>query len=75
MLRDLDIELGCKFRQQLIGTSDMVLVENGNGECKGRSERYFMVQLEKTKGNLQKGELVRVKLVENGENGVIGQAE
>jgi len=75
ILRELDIELGHKFRQQFIGEKDEILLENSNGECKGRSERYFMVQLEKTKGNLQKGELVRVKLIENGENGVIGQAD
>jgi threonylcarbamoyladenosine tRNA methylthiotransferase MtaB len=75
ILRELDTELGHKFRQQFIGEKDEILLENSNGDCKGRSERYFMVQLEKTKGNLQKGELVKVKLVENGENGVIGQAE
>jgi threonylcarbamoyladenosine tRNA methylthiotransferase MtaB len=73
ILRDLDTELGGKFRQQFIGEKDEILVEESDGECKGRSKRYFMVQLKKTDGNLQRGELVRVKLVKNGGNGVIGQ--
>jgi tRNA A37 methylthiotransferase MiaB len=71
-LLDLDAELGYKFRQQFIGETAEILVENGE---KGRSERYFMVYLAKTGENPQKGELVRVKLVKNSENGVIGQIE
>jgi threonylcarbamoyladenosine tRNA methylthiotransferase MtaB len=65
-LRDLNSELEYKFRQQFIGEKD---------ECKGRSKRYFVVRLEKTNGNLQKGGIVRVKLVENSKNGVIGRVE
>lgn len=72
ILLDLDAELGYKFRQQFIGETAEILVENGE---KGRSERYFMVYLAKTGENPQKGELVRVKLVKNSENGVIGQIE
>jgi tRNA A37 methylthiotransferase MiaB len=74
-LRDLDAELGYKFRQQFVGETAEILVENSDGQCKGRSERYFMVYLEKTKEDLQKGELVRVKLVKNSANGLIGQVE
>ena len=73
-LRDLDAELGYKFRQQFVGQTAEILVENSDGRCKGRSERYFMVELEKTGENPQKGELVRVKLVKNSVNGLIGQA-
>jgi tRNA A37 methylthiotransferase MiaB len=73
ILRDLDAELGYKFRQQFVGETAEILVENSDGQCKGRSERYFMVYLEKTKEDLQKGELVRVKLVKNSANGLIGQ--
>jgi len=71
ILRDLEAELGCRFRQQFVGERDTVLVEDGEGS--GRSERYFMVYLEKTGKTLQKGELVRVRLVRNSENGAIGQ--
>jgi len=75
ILRDLDVELGYKFRQQFVGETAAVLMESGNGQRKGRSERYFMVFLEKPRANLQKGEIVRVKLVENREDGIIGQVQ
>jgi threonylcarbamoyladenosine tRNA methylthiotransferase MtaB len=75
ILRDLDAELGYKFRQQFVGETAEILVENSDGRCKGRSERYFMVYLEKTGENPQKGELVRVRLIKNSENGLIGQVE
>jgi threonylcarbamoyladenosine tRNA methylthiotransferase MtaB len=75
ILRDLDAELGYKFRQQFVGETAEILVENSDGRCKGRSERYFMVYLEKTGENPQKGELVRVRLIKNSENGLIGQIE
>ena len=75
ILHNLDVELGRKFRQQFIGKTATILVENSNGtSASGRGERYFMVYLEKT-GINQRGELVRVKLVENGKNGVIGEVE
>ena len=73
ILRDLDIELGRKFRQQFLGETDVVLIENDNGQMFGRSERYFMVYVEKTDKKLQKNDLVKVKLVENKKNGMIGQ--
>ena len=74
ILRNLDIKLGRKFRQQFIGETAAVLVENNNGQVCGRSERYFMVYLEKTGPKLGENELVRVKLTENSENGMVGQA-
>jgi threonylcarbamoyladenosine tRNA methylthiotransferase MtaB len=74
-LRDLNSELEYKFRQQFIGEKDEILLEESKGECKGRSKRYFVVRLEKTNGNLQKGGIVRVKLVENSKNGVSRQLE
>ncbi len=72
-LRDLDIELGWQFRQQFIGESVQILVENNNGTPSGRSERYFSVYLDKTTSKVQKGELVKVKLIKNNKNGMIGQ--
>ena len=47
ILRDLDIELGRKFREQFIGETAMVLVENDDGQISGRSERYFKVYIKK----------------------------
>ena len=75
ILRDLDAELGYKFRQQFVGETAEILVENSDGRCKGRSERYFMVYLENSSKKPQKGELVRVRLIKNSANGLIGQIE
>jgi len=75
ILRELEAELGYKFRQQFIGETAVILVEKSNGQARGRSERYFMVYLEKTDKKLKRNEIMRVKLAENSENGVIGQAE
>jgi len=72
-LRDLNDKLGHKFRQQFVGQTDTILTENSNGEVCGRSKRYFMVKLEKTRKNPQKNELVRVKLVKNREDGMTGE--
>jgi threonylcarbamoyladenosine tRNA methylthiotransferase MtaB len=72
ILCELDAELGYQFRQQFVGESTEILMEN---EEKGRSERYFMVHLEKSNNKPLKGELVRVNLVKNSKNGLIGQAE
>jgi threonylcarbamoyladenosine tRNA methylthiotransferase MtaB len=73
-LRNLDGELGRKFREQFVGETAEILVENSDGQPCGRSERYFMVYLEKTGPKPKKNELVRVKLVENEEDRLIGQA-
>ncbi len=75
ILRDLDIELGYEFREQFVGGTDTILTENSDGQPCGRSERYFMVYLEKTGVSCKKNEMVRVKLVENRGNEVIARAE
>ncbi len=75
ILRDLDAELGHKFRQQFIGETDTVLVENGDGQVYGHSKRYFRVYPENNKAGWEKNTLIRVKLVENREDGVIGEVE
>ncbi|MHC4659153.1 MAG: MiaB/RimO family radical SAM methylthiotransferase [Planctomycetota bacterium] len=74
ILRSLDMELGRKFREQFVGETAQTLVENSNGQLCGRSERYFMVHLEKTGPKPERNELVKAKLVESGENGLTGQA-
>jgi len=75
ILRELEAELGYKFRQQFVGETVEILVEDSDGQCKGRSERYFMVHLENMGKKPQKGELVRAKLIKNSANGLIGQVE
>jgi len=72
ILRDLDIELGLKYRRQFIDENAQILVENDKGQFCGRSERYFMVYLKKTETKLKKNDLLKVKLVENSRQGIIG---
>ena len=71
ILLDLDAELGYEFREQFMGEEATILMENGG---KGRSERYFMVHLYSELVEPKKGELVKVRLIKNSKNGVIGQA-
>ena len=71
-LRDLEAQLGRAYRQQFVGETAEILVENSDEQVCGRSERYFMVCLKETGEEPARNEIVRVKLVENGENGMIG---
>jgi len=73
ILHNLNIELGQKYRQQFLGETAEILLENNDGDYYGRSERYFMVYLEKTGKKLKKNDLVRVNLLENSKNGLMGQ--
>jgi threonylcarbamoyladenosine tRNA methylthiotransferase MtaB len=73
VLHNLNIELSQKFQQQFIGETAEILLENNDGQCYGRSERYFMVYLEKTEKKLKKNDLVRVTLLRNSEHKIIGQ--
>lgn len=72
ILHRLNIELSQKFQQQFIGETAEILLENDNEQIYGRSERYFMVYLEKTRKKLKKNDLIRAKLVRYGENGICG---
>ena len=73
ILRDLDIELGLKYRRQFLGETAQVLIENNNGQLSGRSERYFTVHLVKTEKKHKKNSIVRTKLFENRESGMVGE--
>ena len=75
ILHDLNTELASKFRQQFLGEIDTVLTENSNQPPCGRSERYFMVYLEKEAKKLKKNQLISVKLIRNAENGLIGKLD
>ncbi len=82
ILRDLDAELGLAYRRQFLGETAEILVESevrqSDGSDKsdyqtGRSERYFRVYLKKGKPQPMKTNcLVRVKLLENNKDGMIG---
>jgi len=72
ILHSLNTELSQKFQQQFIGETAEILLENDDGQIYGRSERYFMVYLEKTWKKLKKNDLIRTKLVRYGEHGMCG---
>ncbi len=72
ILRSLNIELGQKFQRQFIGQTAEILLENDDGQIYGRSERYFMVYLEKTQKKLKKNDLIKIKLVRNSKQGMYG---
>jgi len=72
ILRDLDIELGLKYRRQFIGETAEILIEKDNGQRSGRSERYFTVYLNKTEKKQKRNSIVGAKLIENRENGMAG---
>jgi len=73
ILRNLNIELGRKYRQQFLGETAEILLENVNGRVCGRSERYFMVYLKKVEEKLKKNQLIRVRLLQNSKDGIFGQ--
>ena len=72
VMHDLNAELGRKFREQFIGESAEILVEDDGELPAGRSERYFMVVLPKTDAKPEKNDLVNVELVQNTEKGMVG---
>ena len=73
ILRDLDKKLQRDFRQQFIGETAEVLLENSSSRPRGRAERYFYVYLNKLADGLKANDLVKVKLLKNGEDGVLGE--
>ncbi|MHC4394155.1 MAG: tRNA (N(6)-L-threonylcarbamoyladenosine(37)-C(2))-methylthiotransferase MtaB [Planctomycetota bacterium] len=78
LLRDLAGELGNKFREQFVGQGETILIENPSCSADtlaaGRSERYFRVQVEKAEQSYKPGDLVRVKLIKNREDGMTGRS-
>jgi threonylcarbamoyladenosine tRNA methylthiotransferase MtaB len=73
ILRELDAQLQREFRQQFIGETTTVLIENGTSQPHGRAERYFMVYLGNHAQRVKRNDLVAVKLLEDSENGGIGE--
>jgi threonylcarbamoyladenosine tRNA methylthiotransferase MtaB len=72
-LRGLATESGRRYRRQFLGETADILIEDDAPPVRGRSERYFMVDLDSHRtSNIQKNDLVRVKLAENRDNGMIG---
>ena len=73
ILRDLGVELGLKYRRQFLGETAEILIENDNGQCSGRSERYFTVYLDKTANNQKRNSIAKVNLVKISKDGAFGE--
>jgi len=73
ILHQLDAQLARAFREQFIGQTAAVLIESSGQRTAGRSERYFTVQLEKSQKKCKKNDLLKVKLLKNTEDGLIGR--
>ncbi len=82
ILRVLNSRLESKFREQFLGETATILTENSNQPVEslkverqpgGRCERYFMVYLENSDKGPDKNELIKVKLLKNAENGLLGK--
>jgi threonylcarbamoyladenosine tRNA methylthiotransferase MtaB len=72
ILRELDIELGLRYRRQFLGETAKILIESNNGQLYGRSERYFKVYLNKIEKMPKRNSIVEVNLIKNKENGMVG---
>ena len=72
ILHKLNVELGLKYRQQFLGETAKILIENDNGQLSGRCERYFTVYLNKSEKRQKRNRIVEAKLLENRENGMAG---
>ena len=72
-LRDLDRELQSGFRQQFIGATAEVLLENSTNQPHGRAERYFIVEIRNSPKYSKKNDLLKVSLIDNGPDCMIGE--
>ncbi len=77
ILRNLDIELGRKFRQQFLGQNTEILLESDKDLLSGRCERYFMVNINHNdisnlKFQIKNNDLVKVRLVKNNNTSMTG---
>jgi len=72
ILRKLGDDLGRKFREQFIGQTCEVLLENADPPS-GHCERYFMVSVEPKGQRVEKNQLMRVHLTANKGEGAIGK--
>jgi tRNA A37 methylthiotransferase MiaB len=75
ILNDLNKCLESQFREQFLGETATILTENSNQQPCGRCERYFMVYLEETNKVPDKNEIIKVKLLKNATNGLIGKVD
>jgi tRNA A37 methylthiotransferase MiaB len=72
VLRNLGDCLGRKFREQFVGETCEVLLEDAN-PLSGRCERYFVVSIKWKGQTLEKNQIVEVRIMGNVENVAVGE--
>lgn len=73
ILRELDSQLAHRFRQQFVGQKVKVLLENSGGKTNGRTERYFMVELDDPKQKFKKNTIIEAEISKNKKDRTIGE--
>ncbi len=74
ILIELEKKLGFDFRNQFIGKNETVLIEQAGKQISGRSERYFIVNINPPKNsNLHKNDIVKVTLLKNTKEGMTAE--
>jgi len=70
-LSRLDKKLQKQFRQQFIGESAEILIEDCD-QLVGRAERYFKVYVKNAREGAKPGDLLKVTLTYNADDGMVG---
>ncbi len=74
ILIELEKQLGFNFRNQFIGKNETVLIEQESKQLSGRSERYFIVNINQPKDSqFKKNDLIKVRLTKNTKAGMTGE--
>jgi threonylcarbamoyladenosine tRNA methylthiotransferase MtaB len=67
-------ELAYEYRQQFVGRSERILIENANnGTAFGRAERYFEVEITNPDHRLRKNQIVEITLAANSTGVMTGE--
>ena len=72
ILRDLDLTLQHDFRQQFLGETAQILIENTERRPSGRAERYFTVKIAAGPVVPYNNTLVTARLAENSHDSMLG---
>ena len=74
ILRNLSDDLGRKFREQFVGETCEVLLEDAQPPS-GRCERYFVVNINESDQRLVKNQIVKAIITNNDDDGVVGKMD
>jgi tRNA A37 methylthiotransferase MiaB len=67
-------DLGRKFREQFVGETCEVLLEDAE-PASGRCERYFMVNINESDQRLVKNQIIKAIITNNDDDEVVGKID